>query len=287
MSTPAPLTLTNLNEAMSTCREELLRPYIDRAIGIYCNLSGKSVGPRPARFCDGSRKYRDAYYLSYNAVYEVWTRIGAKYDPSRDFENYFVKSVRNELLDILGIGGRTDWLSRPAKERSKDDAFDNLTKVDADGYWGDSGSEPDTTESDREGKISVFMSDALDALIKYLDGLSEKKRTILLESDFGSDLFSSDQDKSGKDYADALAEQYHTKAGNIRKMASVEKRKALEAVRNQGFNKRAFTAFECLQAAPSYVRVYDEVIEATEQLTPFEQFFLLTHIEDMKCAKGV
>ena len=280
MSTSAPLTLTNLDAAMSTCKEELLRPYIDRAIGIYCHLRHITVGPRPARFSDGSRKYRDAYYISFNAVYEVWTRIGATYNPSRDFENYFEGSVYNEICDILRSGGRTDWLSRPAKERSKDDIFNKFKRVDADNYWGDSGSEPDNTESDREGKISVFMSDALDALLEFVNTLPEKERTVFFASKFGKEF--SDQPDKKRNYAKELEEQYGISSGYIRKLASELKDKALAELRARGFTKRAFTSFECLQAAPSFVLKYDEVIEATEKLTPFEQFFLLTHIANMK-----
>ena len=84
---------------------------------------------------------------------------------------------------------------------------------------------------------------------------------------------------------DALVTQrgrFVLRHGYIRKLASELKDKALAELRARGFTKRAFTSFECLQTTPSYVRVYDEVIEATEQLTPFEQFFLLTHIESLR-----
>ena len=280
MSTSAPLTLTNLNAAMSTCREELLRPYIDRAIGIYCNLSGKSVGPRPARMSECSGVYSDAYYLSFNAVYEVWKRICVTFNPSRDFEKYFDKAIRNKIVTLLKSGGRTDLLSRPARERSKDDIFDNFAKVDADGYWGDSGSEPDNTESDREGKISDFMSDALDALLEFVNTLPEKERTVFFASKFGKEF--SDQPDKKRNYAKELEKQYGISSGYIRKLASELKDKALDELRARGFTKRAFTSFECLQAAPSCVLKYDEVIEATEKLTPFEQFFLLTHIESLR-----
>lgn len=280
MSTSAPLTLTNLNAAISTGREDLLRPYIDKAIGIYCHLRHITVGPRPARMSERSGAYGDAYYISFNAVYEVWKRICVTFNPSRDFEKYFDKAIRNKIVTLLKNGGRTDLLSRPAKERSKDDIFDNFAKVDADGYWGDSGSEPDNTESDREGKISVFMSDALDALIEFVNTLPEKERTVFFASKFGKEF--SDQPVKQKNYAKELAKQYGISSGYIRKLASELKDKALAELRDRGFTKRAFTSFECLQTTPSYVRVYDEVIEATEQLTPFEQFFLLTHIESLR-----
>ena len=65
-------------------------------------------------------------------------------------------------------------------------------------------------------------------------------------------------------------------------MAAVEKKKALDAVQKQGFNKQTFTSIEFIQAKPNYTETYDKVIEATENLTPFEQFLLLMHIEDMK-----
>ena len=84
---------------------------------------------------------------------------------------------------------------------------------------------------------------------------------------------------------DALVTQrgrFVLRHGYIRKLASELKDKALAELRARGFTKRAFTSFECLQAAPSCVLKYDEVIEATEKLTPFEQFFLLTHIESLR-----
>ena len=259
----------------------MLACYVDEAIGIYCNIRGKAVGPRPARMSDCSGSYGEAYYIACNAIYEVWTKIGKSFDPSRDFKKYFTKALRNKILDLLESGGRTDLLSQPLKSKSKNDAFNKLSKVDADGYWGDSGSEPDNVDPDKQEKIRKFMSDELDALLKYIDGLPEKERTVFLASDFGR-AFSSSSDKYGRDYAEALAEKYHTSAGYIRKLAAIEKKKALDAVQKQGFNKRTFTAIELIQAKPNYVETYDKVIEATEKLTPFEQFLLLKHIGDLK-----
>ncbi len=259
----------------------MLACYIDNAIGIYCNITGKSVGPRPKRMSEYSGSYGDAYYIACNAVYEVWTRIGGSYDPSREFKPYYETVLRNEISDILKSGGRTDLLSQPARSKSRNDAFNKLSRVDADGYWGDSGSEPDNTDPDRQERVRQFMSDELDALIRYLDSLPEKERTVFLASDFGR-AFSPSPDKYGRDYAEALAEKYHTSAGYIRKLAALQKKKALEAIQKQGFNKRAFTAIELIQAKPGYTETYDKVMEATEKLTPFEQFMLLKHIEDMK-----
>lgn len=276
-----PFTLEHLNAAILSGREQMLACYLDEAIGIYCNIRGKSVGPRPARMSDYSGSYGEAHYIACNAIYEVWTKIGKSFDPSRDFKKYFTKALRNKIIDLLESGGRTDLLSQPSKSKSKDDAFNKLSKVDADGYWGDSGSEPDNVDPDKQEKIRKFMSDELDALLKYIDGLPEKERTVFLASDFGR-AFSSNPDKYGRDYAEALAEKYHTSAGYIRKMAAVEKKKALDAVQMQGFNKQTFTSIELIQAKPNYTETYDKVIEATEKLTPFEQFLLLMHIEDMK-----
>lgn len=281
MSTSKPLTLKDLNAAMSSRKDDLLAPIIDRAIGIYCNIRGISVGPRPAKMSEYSGNYGDAYYIAFNAVYEVWTKIGATYNPSLGFDNYFNTAVHNKILDLLKSGGRTDMLSRPSKERSKDDVFVKLNRVDADNYWGDSGSEPDNTESDKEEKISVFMSDALAALIEFLDTLPEKERTVFLASSFGR-TFSPQPDKYGRNYAEELAKQYNTSAEYIRKLANQVKEKALAEVRARGFNKRTFTAIESLQASPGFVRIYDEIIEATEILAPFERFLLLKYIEDMK-----
>lgn len=276
-----PFTLEHLNAAILSGREQMLACYIDNAIGIYCNITGKSVGPRPKRMSEYSGSYGDAYYIACNAVYEVWTKIGGSYDPSREFKPYYETVLRNKISDILKSGGRTDLLSQPARSKSRNDAFNKLSRVDADGYWGDSGSEPDNTDPDRQERVRQFMSDELDALIRYLDSLPEKERTVFLASDFGR-AFSPSPDKYGRDYAEALAEKYHTSAGYIRKLAALQKKKALEALQKQGFNKRAFTAIELIQAKPGYTETYDKVMEATEKLTPFEQFMLLKHIEDMK-----
>lgn len=276
-----PFTLEHLNAAILSGREQMLACYIDNAIGIYCNITGKSVGPRPKRMSEYSGSYGNAYYIACNAVYEVWTRIGGSYDPSREFKPYYETVLRNEISDILKSGGRTDLLSQPASSKSRNDAFSKLSRVDADGYWGDSGSEPDNTDPDRQERVRQFISDELDALIRYLDSLPEKERTVFLASDFGR-AFSPSPDKYGRDYAEALAEKYHTSAGYIRKLAALQKKKALEALQKQGFNKRAFTAIELIQAKPGYTETYDKVMEATEKLTPFEQFLLLMHIEDMK-----
>lgn len=276
-----PFTFEHLNAAILSGREQMLACYIDNAIGIYCNITGRSVGPRPKRMSEYSGSYGEAYYIACNAVYEVWTRIGAAYDPSREFKPYYERALRNEISDLLKSGGRTDLLSQPARSKSRDDAFNKLSRVDADGYWGGSESEPDNVDPDRQERVRQFMSDELDALIRYLDGLPEKERTVFLASDFGR-AFSSSPDKYGRDYAEALAEKYHTSAGYIRKLAALQKKKALEAVQKQGFNKRAFTSIELIQAKPRYTETYDRVMEATEKLTPFEQFMLLKHIEDMK-----
>ena len=276
-----PLTLKDLNAAMSSRKDDLLAPIIDKAIGIYCNIRGISVGPRPARMSEYSGNYGDAYYIAFNAVYEVWTKIGATYNPSLGFDNYFYTAVHNKIVDILMSGGRTDLLSQPSNGKSKGDIYNKSNKVDADNYWGDPGSEPDNTESDKEEKISVFVSDALTALIEFVDTLPEKERTVFLASSFGK-TFSSQPDKYGRNYAEELAMQYNTTAAYIRKLAAQVKDKVLAEVRDRGFNKGAFTSMQMMQATPSYVREYDEVIEATENLTPFEQFLLLKHIGDMK-----
>ena len=276
-----PFTYEHLSAAIMSGKEKMLACYIDDAIGIYCNLRGKSVGPRPARVSEYSGDYGDACYIAYNAIFEVWTKIGKTFDPTRDFKSYYTKAVRNKILDLLMSGGRTDLLSQPSQSKGKDDAYNKLSRVDVDGYWGDSGSEPDNIDPDKQDKIRKFMSDELDALITYLDGLSEKDRTVFLASDFGRS-FSPTPDKYGRDYAEVLAEKYQTSAGYIRQLAFREKKKALEAVQKQGFNKRTFTSLESMPASPFFVREYDEVIEATEDLSPFEQFLLLKHIEDMK-----
>ena len=281
MSMPNPLTLQDLNAAMSSRKDELLAPFIDKAIGIYCKIRGKSVGPRPEKMSDYSGEYGEAYYIAFNAVYEVWTRIGATYNPSRKFESYFNEVVHNEICDILQSGGRTDQLSQPSQAKVKGDIYKKSIKVDVDNYWGDDGSEPNTTDSDKEEKIRVFMSDALAALITFVDTLPEKERNVFLASSFGR-TFSSQPDKYGRNYAEELAKQYNTTAAYIRKLAAQVKDKVLAQVQAQGFDKRAFTSIQMIQAKPSYIRGYEEIVEATEKLTPFEQFLLLKHIDDMK-----
>lgn len=282
MSMPKPLTLQDLNAAMSSRKDELLEPFINRAIGIYCNIRKKPVGPRPEKMSDYSGEYGEAYYIAFNAVYEVWTRIGATFNPAiGSFDDFFNKLVHNEISDLLQSGGRTDQLSQPSQARVKGDIYKKSIKVDVDNYWGDDGSEPDTTDSDKEEKIRVFMSDALAALISFVDTLPEKERNVFLASSFGR-TFSSQPDKYGRNYAEELAKQYNTTAAYIRKLAAQVKDKVLAQVQAQGFDKRAFTSLQMIQAKPFYIREYEEIVEATEKLTPFEQFLLLKHIEDLK-----
>lgn len=66
-----PFTLEHLNAAILSGREQMLACYVDEAIGIYCNVRGKAVGPRPARMSDCSGSYGEAYYIACNAIYEV------------------------------------------------------------------------------------------------------------------------------------------------------------------------------------------------------------------------
>jgi len=278
---PKPLTLQDLNAAMSSRKDELLRPFIDKAIGIYCNMRGISVGPRPEKMSGYSGKYGEAYYIALNAVYEVWTTIGATYDPARgSFEEFFKRLVHNKIYDLLQSGGRTDLLSVPSQAKVKGDIYSKSSKVDVDNFRGDAGPEPDNTDSDKEEKIRIFMSDALAALIGFVDTLPEKERNVFQASSFGR-TFSPQPDKYGRNYAEELARQYNTTAVYIRKLASQVKDKVLAGVKARGFNQRAFTSIQMVQATPSYIREYEEVIEATEIITPFEQFLLLKHIEDI------
>ena len=281
MSMPKPLTLQDLNAAMSSRKDDLLEPFINRAIGIYCNIRKKTVGPRPEKMSGYSGEYGEAYYIAFNAVYEVWTGIGATFNPALgNFDDYFNSLVHNEICDLLQSGGRTDLLSQPSQVKVKGDIYKKSIKVDADNYWGDDGSEPDNTDSDKEEKIRVFMSDALAALISFVDTLPEKERNVFQASLFGR-TFSPQPDKYGRNYAEELARQYNTTAVYIRKLATQVKDKVLAQVQAQGFNKRAFTSIQMIQAKPSYIREYEEIVEATETITPFEQFLLLKHIEDI------
>lgn len=61
-----PFTLEHLNAAILSGREQMLACYVDEAIGIYCYIRGKAVGPRPARMSDCSGSYGEAYYIACN-----------------------------------------------------------------------------------------------------------------------------------------------------------------------------------------------------------------------------
>ena len=58
---PEPFTYAHFMQALQSMRESMLMFYIDEAVGIYCRIRGKSVGPRPASAKDYSLEYADAF----------------------------------------------------------------------------------------------------------------------------------------------------------------------------------------------------------------------------------
>ena len=253
---PKPFTYEHFILAVQSLKDDMLMYYIDEAVAIYCRIKGKSVGPRPASSKDYSQEYSDAFEAANYAIYIVANKIGA-YNPDKGaFRPYLRKALESALRDIFR----------------------------ADGYETLSGSseienEPDTSASDAEERVRQHKDDALETMIRFIDALPEIKRAAIYASAFGQ-ILRPDLEGYGRNYADILAGIYHTTALYIRQLATEGKKAALAEARRQGFSESSMNEVYMgfLQAEAPAKDVNDEVIQATEQLGPYQQFMLLRHL---------
>lgn len=284
---PDPFTYEHFTQALWSLKDGMLMFYIDEAVGIYCRLRGITVGPRPASSKDYSLEYADAFEAANCAVYTVATKMGSFSPDKGAFRPYLDRALENALKDILKADGYGDFFDQTSKKKNKDDEPEKHSKVHVDRFQVDSDSEPDTAASDRAERIRKHKDDALETMIKFIDGLSDINRAAIYASAFGQ-ILRPDIEGFGRNYADILAKVYDTTASYIRQLAAKGKREALAEARRLGFNERSMS-----EISMGYLQVRtdvpvinkddinDKVLRSTEQLAPYRQFMLLRHLAGM------
>jgi len=256
---PQPFTYQHFILAFQGCKDNLLSCYIDMAIGIYCTLKGVTVGARPKSFKDYSTRYADAYEVALNAVYTVFTKIGA-YNPQKGtFKPYLHRALENAIKDILRADGKGDFFDQTSKKKK-------------------GGAEPDDTETKVAERVRTYEDQWIETIISYVDSLPKNKRDAIYASAFGQAL-RPDLIDYGRNYAEELAQKYNTTARYIRKMAADGKKAALEEAQRLGYNERAKRQFslELIQVKKT-PNIHDMVIEASQKLTPYQQFKFMLHM---------
>ena len=275
-----PFTFEHFVIAMNGMKDDFLMPYIDYAIGIYCNIRKITISQR-----DRDKRtdiFTEAWEIALNAVYIAATKMSG-FDPDKgQFKSYLSKSIHSALVDLLKADGYGDFFDQTSKKKNKDDEPEKHIRIDADCYWRtntESESNPDDTENEREKRIQKHKNDALEVVIKYIDSLPEIQRAAIYASATGK-ILRPDLENYGRDYSEILAEKYNTTAAYIRKIAAEGKKKALEEARKQGFNEGSMrsVSMEFLQVKSDTSDTFNKVISAIDQLEPCQQFMLLRHL---------
>ena len=253
-----PFTYEHFIQAIQSFRDDMLMYYIDDAVGIYCTMKGISVGRRPASSRDYSQEYSDAFEAANYAVYKVARKIGSYNPDEGPFKKYLDSALGNALKDIF-----------------KADGYGLMSNEDIE-------NEPDTSASDAEERVRRHKDDAFETMIRFIDTLPEIKRAAVYASAFGQ-ILRPDLEGYGRNYADILAGIYHTTALYIRQLATEGKKAALAEARRQGFSERSMNEvyMGMLQAKVPARDLNDEVLQATDQLNPYQQFMLLRHLSQM------
>jgi hypothetical protein len=252
-----PFTYEHFVQAIHSLKDDMLMYYIDEAVGIYCIQRGITVGPRPASARDYSPEYANAFEAANYAIYIVASKIGAFNPVKGPFRPYLHKALENALRDIL----KADGYGPSAR-----------------GYIEN---EPDTTVSDAEERVRKHKDEAYETMITFIDALPEIKRAAIYASAFGQ-ILRPDLKSYGRNYADILADVYHTTALYIRQLATEGKKAALAEARRQGFSESSMNeAYMGFQQAEAKVKdINDEVLKATEKLDAYQQFRLLRHLAE-------
>lgn len=278
IETLAPFTYDHFIKAIHTFKNDMLKCYIERAIGIYCKLRGISVDPEK-----NGLAYADAFEASNYAIYIVSTKLRS-YNPEKgEFKPYLDKALSNSLKDILKEDKTGDFFDQTSKKKNKDDEPEKHIRIDADCYWRtstESESNPDDSENEREKRIQKHENDALEVVIKYIDSLPEIQRAAIYASATGK-ILRPDLENYGRDYSEILAKKYNTTAAYIRKIAAEGKKKALEEARRQGFNEDSMRSVSMgfLQVKSDTSDTFNKVISAIDQLNePYQMFMLLRHL---------
>lgn len=253
---PKPFTYEHFIQAVQSLKDDMLMYYIDEAVAIYCRIKGKSVGPRPASSKDYLPEYADAFEAANYAIFITANKIGA-YNPDKGaFRPYLRKALESALRDIFRVDGY--------------ETLSGSSEIE---------NEPDTSASDAEERVRQHKDDAFETMIKFIDALPEIKRAAIYASAFGQ-ILRPDLEGYGRNYADILADIYHTTALYIRQLATEGKKAALAEARRQGFSESSMNEvyMGMLQVQSTARDINDEVLQATEKLSPYQQFMLLRHL---------
>jgi DNA-directed RNA polymerase specialized sigma24 family protein len=276
-----PFTYQFFLSAIHSYNDKMLMYFIDEAVGIYCNLTGKAVGPRPASPKDYNAEYADAYEVANYAVFIVACKMGS-YNPQEEFRPYLRKALENAIKDILKEDGEGDFFNKTAhRKKKRDEEPEQHQRVNIDSFNSPDreSPEPDSEASERAGRIMKHSNDALEAMIKFVDSLPEMKRAALYASAFGQAL-RPDLENYGRNYADILAGIYNTTAIYIRKLAAQGKKAALAEVRRQGFSESSMAEVSMgfIQVGPPVQDINDKVLKAVSELDSYQQFMFLRHL---------
>ena len=276
-----PFTYQFFLSAIQSCNDEMLMYFIDEAVGIYCRITGITVGPRPSSPKDYKAKYADAYEVANYAVFKVAQKIGS-YNPQEEFRPYLDKALENTIKDILREDGKGDFFNSVAhRKRNREEEPELHQRVNIDSFNSSDrdSPEPDDEASERAERIMRHKNDALEAMIKFVDTLPEMKRAALYASAFGQAL-RPEMENYGRNYADILAGIYNTTAIYIRKLAADGKKAALAEVRRQGFNESSMAEVSMgyIQARTPVQDINDKVLKAVSELDPYQQFMFLRHL---------
>lgn len=276
-----PFTYQFFLSAIHSCNDRMLMYFIDEAVGIYCRITGKTVGPRPASPKDYNAEYADAYEVANYAVFIVARKMGS-YNPQEEFRPYLRKALENAIKDILKEDGEGDFFNKTAhRKKKRDEEPEQHQRVNIDSFNSPDreSPEPDSEASERAGRIMKHSNDALEAMIKFVDSLPEMKRAALYASAFGQAL-RPDLENYGRNYADILAGIYNTTAIYIRKLAAQGKKAALAEVRRQGFSESSMAEVSMgyIQVRPPVQDINDKVLKAISELDSYQQFMFLRHL---------
>lgn len=276
-----PFTYQFFLAAIQSCNDEMLMYFIDEAVGIYCRITGITVGPRPSSPKDYKAEYADAYEVANYAVFKVAQKIGS-YNPQEEFRPYLDKALGNTIKDILREDGKGDFFNSVAhRKRNREEEPELHQRVNIDSFNSSDrdSPEPDDEASERAERIMRHKNDALEAMIKFVDTLPEMKRAALYASAFGQAL-RPEMENYGRNYADILAGIYNTTAIYIRKLAADGKKAALAEVRRQGFNEKSMAEVSMgyIQARTPVQDINDQVLRAVSELDPYQQFMFLRHL---------
>ena len=280
-----PFTYQFFLSAIHSCNDRMLMYFIDEAVGIYCRITGKTVGPRPASPKDYKAEYADAYEVANYAVFIVARKMGS-YNPQEEFRPYLRKALENAIKDILKEDGEGDFFNKTAhRKKKRDEEPEQHQRVNIDSFNNPDreSPEPDSEASERAGRIMKHSNDALEAMIKFVDSLPEMKRAALYASAFGQAL-RPDLENYGRNYADILAGIYNTTAIYIRKLAAQGKKAALAEVRRQGFSESSMAEVSMgyIQVRPPVQDINDKVLKAISELDSYQQFMFLRHLSSIK-----